>query len=136
MAQHFANQRSRPTAAAETTPPHHEERILLQRLAHGDAAAFWELWERYRDPLLYPYCFDSNCWSLTCRKRILPLCGFVAGQAVAYRVRSASVHTDGKEVMAEFAMPLRSAAKVVTYTLCRPRSCQRNRQPLSEKRLY
>src|SRR5262245_45617684 len=58
MAQHYSNQISRHTAAAETTPPHHEERILLQRLAHGDAAAFWELWERYRAPLLYPYCLQ------------------------------------------------------------------------------
>jgi RNA polymerase sigma factor (sigma-70 family) len=62
MAQRHTDWISARHAVANTTAQE-EERRLLQRLAHGDVIAFWTLWERYRQDLLYPYCLrymDGN----------------------------------------------------------------------------
>jgi RNA polymerase sigma factor (sigma-70 family) len=42
--------------AVSNTTRQMEEQKLLQCLAQGEAIAFWTLWERYRQDLLYPCC--------------------------------------------------------------------------------
>jgi RNA polymerase sigma factor (sigma-70 family) len=42
--------------AVTNTTRQKEEQKLLQCLAQGEAIAFWTLWERYRQDLLYPCC--------------------------------------------------------------------------------
>jgi RNA polymerase sigma factor (sigma-70 family) len=42
--------------AVTNTSRQEEEQKLLQCLAQGEAIAFWTLWERYRQDLLYPCC--------------------------------------------------------------------------------
>jgi RNA polymerase sigma factor (sigma-70 family) len=39
-----------------TEAPTDGEDLLKQRLVQGDSAAFWEVWERYREGLFYPRC--------------------------------------------------------------------------------
>jgi RNA polymerase sigma factor (sigma-70 family) len=42
--------------AVTNTTRQEEEQKLLQCLAQGEGVAFWMLWERYRQDLLYPCC--------------------------------------------------------------------------------
>jgi RNA polymerase sigma factor (sigma-70 family) len=42
--------------AVSSTTRQIEEQKLLQGLAQGEVIAFWTLWERYRQDLLYPCC--------------------------------------------------------------------------------